>query len=402
MDSLSHDKLFSPSVLRWARDERGMTLEVVATKLSAHFREVTADHIDQWENGKAFPTPSHIKKLAVIYKRPTAVFLLAHHPDDNPLPPDRRTLRDAEDRDFSPEALLVIRRARRVQELAQELDQDLATTRRFKYRKHTSSEDPVALAAAIRSDLEISTQDQFGARRYVDFFEYLRAKIEGTGVLTLRTSRHNGFPTRDARALSFTDQQPYLILVNNKDTEGAKNFSLLHELAHILVREAGICNNFTVFTDRRGKVDTLEVFCNQFAADFLVPSDIFLAHRLLVGKERLATEELESVVGSLALAFKVSRFVILRRLLTHRLVTPDAYREKASEWEQERAPTRRGGKSVPAKTALLSNGVAFTSLVVDARRLDKISAAAAADYLSVKARHLPGVEKELSRYGYGR
>lgn len=401
MDPLPADKLFAPKVLRWARVARGISVEVVATKLSAHFRGLTTEHVEQWENGTTFPTPAHVRKLAALYKRPTAVFLLAHHPDENPLPPDRRTLRAAEDRDFSPEALLVMRRARRVQELAQELDQDFGTTRGFKYRKHAQSEDPVVLAASIRADLGVSLTDQLSARRYAEFFEYLRARIEAAGVLTLRTSRHNGFPTRDARALSFTDRQPYVILVNNKDTEGAKTFSLLHELAHILVREAGICNNFGAFTDHRGRVDTLEVFCNQFAADFLVPSDALLSHRLLVGKTRVEPEELEHLVGSLALAFKVSRFVVLRRLLTHRLVTRETYNRKANEWEKERPPARKGGKAVPARTAVLSNGVAFTSLVVEARRHDKISAAAAADYLSIKARYLPGVEKELNRHAHG-
>src|SRR5688572_526169 len=107
MDPLSADKLFTPSVLRWARDARGISVEVVAAKLSDHFREVTAAQIHDWEAGNAFPTPAHIKRLAAIYKRPIAVFLLAHHPDENPLPPDRRTLRANEEREFSPEALLV-------------------------------------------------------------------------------------------------------------------------------------------------------------------------------------------------------------------------------------------------------------------------------------------------------
>src|SRR5208283_2102332 len=96
---------------------------------------------------------------------------------------------------------------------------------------------------------------QMKFRRYSDFFEHLRMKIEGTGVITLKSGGHNSFPTEDARAFSFTDRQPYVILVNNKDTEGAKTFSLLHEFCHVLVREAGICDNFSTFSGSRGRVD---------------------------------------------------------------------------------------------------------------------------------------------------
>ena len=50
-------------------------------------------------------------------------------------------------------------------------------------------------------------------------------RIEETGILVLKSGGHRRLPLEDARALSFTDRQPYAILINNKDSEGAKNFS---------------------------------------------------------------------------------------------------------------------------------------------------------------------------------
>lgn len=391
--------IFEPSILVWAREKRGMSIDVVAAKLSESFKDISTDLITAWEKGVSHPHPTHVKKLAEIYKRPTAVFLLTSHPEENPLPPDRRTFWKNKNGIFSPEALLAIRRARRIQELAAELDEELGQSKTFKYQKHEISEDPALLAEKMRNALGVSISDQVKSKTYAEFFGYLRKKIEGTGIITLRSGGHNSFPSEEARAFSFTDKQPYIILVNNKDTEGAKNFSLLHEFAHILIRDAGICDNFISFNGQNGKVDTLEVFCNRFAANFLVPETEFLGHRALRERKEIILSELDSTVKTLAASFKVSRFVILRRLLTFNLITAKIYKGKAEEWENEKPPIRKGGRSVPAQAAILTNGVSYSSLVFEAYKREKLSYAAASDYLGVKSKHLPEIEKNLRFHG---
>ena len=219
-------------------------------------------------------------------------------------------------------------------------------------------------------------------------------RIESAGVITLRMGGHQGFDIEDARALSFTDEQPYVILINNKDTEGAKNFSLLHEFGHLLLRAPGICNDFNAFAGN-SHVDPLEVFCNQYAASFLVPADALRAHPALRDKERISLDELDAIVKRLAVAFKVSRFVILRRLLAIGLVLPAIYKKKAAEWAVEVRPRRPGGKNIPPKTALLNNGPTFSRLVFESYRQARISSAAAAEYLSLKSKYLPAIERLL-------
>jgi Zn-dependent peptidase ImmA (M78 family) len=390
---------FEPSVLVWAREKRGISIEIVASKLSESFKDISVSLVAAWEKGVDYPHPSHVKKLAEIYKRPTAVFLLPHPPEENPLPPDRRTFWKKGNEAFSPETLLVIRRARRIQELAAELEEELGQPKDFKYPRHEINEDPTLLAARMRRDLDISLNAQTKAKTYAEFFSYLRQKIEETGVITLKSGGHNSFPSEEARAFSFTDIKPYVILVNNKDTEGAKNFSLLHEFAHILVRDAGICDNFSSFNGQNGKIDTLEVFCNRFAASFLVPEADFREHRALRGRKEITLSEIEPIVKTLATSFKVSRFVILRRLLTFGIVTNKTYKAKAEEWENEKPPLRKGGRSVPSQSAILTNGVAYSSLVFEAYKRDKLSYASTSDYLGVKPKHLPEIEKKLRSHG---
>ena len=58
-------------------------------------------------------------------------------------------------------------------------------------------------------------------------------------------------------------RSPAIIIDQNEKNVGARNFTLFHELCHLLVRQAGISN----FSPR----NAVEAFCNKFAASFLMP-----------------------------------------------------------------------------------------------------------------------------------
>jgi Zn-dependent peptidase ImmA (M78 family) len=396
MTNPSEEIIFEPSILKWAREKRfGPQIDVVAAKLSDSSGGISLELIKDWEGGSAQPTLAQVKTLAEFYKRPLAVFFLDSPPEESSNPPDLRTIGSKDNKVLSPEALLVIRKARRIQEVSHDLYEELGEKPTFKYSKHTSTEDPVKLADKVRSDLSVSIDDQFKFKKYEDFFEYLRAKIEDTGVITLKSGLHDSFPEEDCRAFSFVDKQPFLILVNNKDTEGAKNFSLPHEFAHILLREAGICNNFKSFSN----INKLEVFCNNFAASFLVPEEHFLGHKILRDKIKIREEELDVVVKKLATDFKVSRVVILRRLRTFKFIDPATYDEKIKIWGEEPVFRRKGGGTFSLKTPLLKNGRAYSSLVFEAYRQKKLSYSRVSDYLGLKIKHLPAFEKLLNSHG---
>ena len=65
----------------------------------------------------------------------------------------------------------------------------------------------------------------------------------------------------------------YVIWINSKESELRQNFTLCHEIAHI-IRSAGLSFGFSsgdIYT-KNGQ----ERFCNRFAAAFLMPSDLFI------------------------------------------------------------------------------------------------------------------------------
>jgi Zn-dependent peptidase ImmA (M78 family) len=392
---------FEPSVLRWARQASfGPSIQALRAKWAASWDDFSPNDVEGWERGIGQPTFSQVRKLAEIYKRPLAVFFLSDPPAEKRNPPDLRTIGSQDNRVLSPEALLVIRKARRTQEIAADLLGELGESPAFKYRRYDLQTDASALADEIRRDLVLPVDKQFGFRTYEEFFEYLRGKIESAGVVTLKSGLQDSFPTADCRAFSFADQLPYLIMVNNKDTEGAKTFSLAHEFAHLLLREAGICNNFRSFSERRG-VNPVEVFCNQFAANLLVPMQDLSSHPSLRGIQAVPADQIDQIVAQLVRDFKVSRVVILRRLVTLGLVTPALYRTKTAAWSEELVPPRKPGGQFSLSTAVKKNGAAFSSLVVEAYRRRKISYAAASDYLGLKTKHMSRFEKLIDSHAAG-
>ena len=392
--------MFNPVVLRWARERAfGPRIEALTIKLKTSWKTIGPDVIRGWENGTIQPTFADIRKLAKIYKRSLAVFFLDSPPDELSNPPDRRTIGSRDNEDISPKGLLVIRKARRTQAISEGLYEELGESPSFKYPKYSIRDSAEVLAAGIRSDFSISLREQTRFKKFEDFFEYLRTKIENTGVITLKMGGSDTFPIKDCRAFSLTDPKPYVIVINNADYEGAKNFSLAHEFAHILLREPGICNNFRSFETKNGKINELEVFCNQFAANLLLPKDDFLSHSALKNKKRIEKDEFIPIVKELALDFKVSRVVVLRRMLTLDLIDKFAYAEKIDAWDKEILPRRKKGGSFSVKTIIQKNGMAFSSLVAEAYRQNKISYAAISDYLNINRKHVAGFIERLHSYG---
>lgn len=385
------------AILRWNRERFGISPEILSNKVGKHIAGVTPALVRGWEDGTAKITFTQLKHLAKVSKRPLAVFFLASPPPEKDNPPDRRTFGSRIGKALSPEINVFIRRARRVQDIASELKEELQLPNKFSYGRFSLTDDPVNLAAKIRADFSFPVSDQKTFSKAPDLFTYLRTKIERTGALTLKTTRHNRFPLTDARAFSLVDAEPFVVVVNGSDADVAQIFSLLHEFAHLLVRQAGICNNFRDVAVTDDDVRRLEAFCNRFAAAFLVPADDLRADEHLIGRQSIVTDELDTIVEPLARTFKVSRPVILGRLLALSLISQNAYIEKTREWDSKKPkPKKRGGRTDPSRDAISGHGAAFSSLVIRAYKEKKISYSGIADYLNVRAKYIPRLENLLT------
>jgi Zn-dependent peptidase ImmA (M78 family) len=117
-----------------------------------------------------------------------------------------------------------------------------------------------------------------------------------------------------------------LVFINGADSKAAQMFTLAHELAHLWLGQSALSDvSAGDISD-----NAIETWCNQVAAELLVPMDVFLA-------ELVADEPLSETLSRFARRFKVSTLVVLRRLAdAGRLDRNDFFRAYRDELEHLR------------------------------------------------------------------
>lgn len=379
-------------VLVWARKSIGRSVGEVASRL-----HVNENLVMRWESGEKNPTLNQVRTLAGYYKRPLAAFFLPEPPEEPPLPKDFRTLPGEDILPLSPKTRLALRRARRLQSLTKELNPDFPGDIAARIGRASLSDDPDSLAAEVRNQFGVTSQVQFGWEKDSDALDEWRKRVEDQGVLVFQMS----WPLEEARAFSIAEGDIPVIVLNTKDHVRARVFSLLHEFGHLLLDEGGICDPIrgllwaaSETTTHAEDIRSVEIFCNHFAGALLVARDDLLGHHLVVREDR-PREWPNRTLGRLAKEFKVSREVILRRLLISRRTSRQFYQIKHEEWEtkaRERQERKGGGRRDPPKECVQHNGAPFVSLVLESYRNDRITCSDVSDYLNIRLKHLPKVE----------
>lgn len=379
-----------PAVLVWARESMGRTIKEVASHLGE-----SEELVRDWEAGQMQPTLSQLKTLARFYKRPLAAFFLPSPPEEPSVPHDFRTLPEGIERQLSPKTRLAMRQARRLQSIASELNDGLngVSSALDRIGRASLSDDPEALAFKVRDILGISLDEQLSWQKETDALDRWKKSVECLGILVFQMS----MPLEEARAFSFTDEGLPVIVINTKDAAKARIFSLFHELGHILLNEGGICDPSKLSSDESSrKAKTIEAFCNFFAGAVLIPRNSLLSHRLVEGKTA-SSRWPERTLASISNDFKVSKEVVLRRMLIAGLTSKEFYQEKHNEWaaKEKKKESAKGIKRDIPKECIQRNGVPLTSLVLDSYRNDKITTSDVADYLGVRVKHIAQIERLL-------
>lgn len=379
-----------PAVLVWARESMGRTIEEVA----AHLGE-SEKLVNEWEAGQKQPPLYQLKALARYYRRPLAAFFLPNPPEEPSLPKDFRTLPEESEIPLSPKTRLAMRQARRLQSIASELKEDGDSDFLALVGHAEISDDPEALAWKVRAVLGISLEEQLSWEKDTDAMDRWKRSVESLGILVFQMP----MPLEEARAFSFTDGGLPVIVINTKDALKARVFSLFHELGHILLNEGGICDPSKFGGEESSKkVRSIEAFCNFFAGAVLIPRESLLCHRSIVGKAPYY-EWPERTLGTISNDFKVSKEVVLRRLLIAGLTSREFYSLKHNEWmRKEKKPDSAKGKGIKRdipKECLQRNGAPLTSLVLDSYRNDRITTSDVADYLGIRVKHIPRIERLL-------
>jgi Zn-dependent peptidase ImmA (M78 family) len=273
---MKHDSVtgVEPEILRWARKSVGLTVTDVADMLKRHPEEIEA-----WEDGRAAPTYPQLEKLAYqIYKRPLAIFFLPSPPEESLPQREFRTLPDADMQTLARDTYLHIRRAHAYQIGLQELFDGHNPAERPIWKAITLSQSQeVALqAAAIRDYLGILLDQQTAWKSDERALKAWRKTIEGCGVFIFKAA----FKQKDISGFCLMDEHLPVIYLNNSTTKTRQIFSLLHELAHLLLSMNGLSKFDTSYIERLPKREKeIERFCNAIAAEVLIPGTDFATRR---------------------------------------------------------------------------------------------------------------------------
>jgi Zn-dependent peptidase ImmA (M78 family) len=375
----------NPRVLVWARERTGKRIEEVAEALGKPPEIIAA-----WESGEAAPTYPQLETLAYkIYRRPIALFFFPEPPDEPDPEHSFRTLPDFELEELSADTRFKIRQARSFQISLDELNGGVNPARSLIFRDiNVRGRSSAQVAQDVRDYLGISLETQ--ARDWrgpEDAFRGWRAAIEEKGVFVFK----DAFKQDDVSGFCLYDVEFPVIYINNSAPATRQIFTLFHELAHILFATNGVTKlNDSYIRALTGESRRIEVFCNRFAADVLVP--LRELHRVTAGR---APDE--ALIVELARHFKVSREVILRRFLDEGLVSRALYETRAREWTEEArsARTQAGDGGNYYATHAVYLGDTYLRLVFRRFYEGALSLEQLADHLNVRPKSVPGLEQRL-------
>jgi len=324
-----------PELLRWAVDRSRLTL----ADLAAAFPK-----LDQWLGGDRQPTYRQLEQFAHKTMTPLGYLFLDKPPDEKLGIPDFRTVGDVPIDRPSPNLLETIHVMKRRQAWMRDYLIEEGQEPLDFVGSSAQTRNVVSLAARIREKLglnhdwaEVHATWEEALRTFRNAAERVGVLVATSAIVGLNTSRH--LDPEEFRGFVLCDEYAPLIFVNGADSKSARMFTLAHELAHLWLGKDALVNLIKMIPHH----DETERFCNQVAAEFLVPG-----HKLVERwNEANAGVKPFYIIGRW---FKVSPVVAARRALDLKLINKAEffafYESDRAEWERRKAQEkeqRRGG-----------------------------------------------------------
>jgi Zn-dependent peptidase ImmA (M78 family) len=291
-----------PPLLKWARARSGIAEEDWDRRFPKY---------EAWLAGDTMPTLKQLGDFAHKTHTPVGFLFLDTPPAEEVPIPDFRTVGDRPVGDgevVSADLLDVVYTCQARQEW---------------YRNHQllNGEDPVgvvgtlttttpvvAAAAAMGEVLGWDADTRAVCRTWSDALARLRENAEAAGVLVMisgivGSDTHRKLQPEEFRGFALADDYAPLVFINGADGKAAQVFTLAHELAHLWLGETALSD----LDPAAVRANAVERWCNQVAAELLVPLEEF---------EALFDpgSDLRAQLDPLAAHFRVSTQVILGRV----------------------------------------------------------------------------------------
>lgn len=359
----------NPNLISWSRMSSGVSVEDAAKRL-----KFTPDAYKRVESGEEHLTLSQLRLLAVLFKRPVAVFFLTETPPQTKRPKDFRGHKG----ELSKKTLVSIRRSRRVQRLAKSfMPKD---TVKELWKRGRDIKDDARLA---REWLGLNDELQVGAASSKDFFD---AAADLLAMNETHVLLHS-FPTTDAQAYSFPEMPRVITISTGDKSIEARLFSLFHELYHIRLGESGLC-----FTNVPQSNYQHERACDEFATNVLMPESLVRRFADAAIKRDMSLEEQLSYLSQ---KVKASKYALLIRLHELDYINEQQVAQQVAQWQKKKGKPSFGRTNRVA-TVLKENGKLFTSRVLDAYQNNRITTSDASSMLSVNQTYLDQVGARIN------
>jgi Zn-dependent peptidase ImmA (M78 family)/transcriptional regulator with XRE-family HTH domain len=373
----------NPAMADWARMTANITVEAAAKRLG-----IKVERLLSWETGTDNPSIPQLRSLAKLYHRPIAAFYLPAPPRNFTVAKDFRRLPDQPPIAYSTALLFAIRVADYRRDVVLALEPETPPVNFV--GSATADERGEVLASRARGLLGVSLEDQ---RAWKDQYAALNGWKNGLEELGVLVFHFSGVDPHEVRGFSLCERVLPVIALNGADAPNGRVFTLIHEMGHLLLGEGGSCD-LAELSHPSAPVLPVEAFCNAFAGAMLVPGDALVVDPVVARAAATSTWTDEDL-DRLATRFRVSREVLLRRLLTLGRTSLDFYQRWRASLPTEHKQKAKGRPGV-AVMAVRDVGKPFARLVIDAYRSNMLTGGDVSELLGIRLRHVPAIEARLA------
>lgn len=382
-------------IITWGLKRLGVNADQIANTV------MPADNIKAWERGDSYPTENQAELLAHKLQIPYLVLFLSEPPPAETIPiPDLRTRSGKRVNAPSREFISVINDALSRQDWFRDYAQANGRQKLGFVGRFKRTDPAVDVAANMRSVLRINQDFRSQSRNWEEYLRRLITRVESVGILVMKSgvmghSTRHRLSVGEFQGFAICDPFAPVVFINDADFRAAQIFTLAHELAHLWIGETGISDS-TLLERSDSEISQIEQFCNQVAAEFLVPEKSF---NVSWQKSRTTKENLHRLTQH----FWVSSLVALRRAYdlekidyeNFKLAADEEYsRFRASEAKRKNAEEKRKSKGQFWSTFKLRNSVLFSDTVASSVRTSKTTYTEASQLFGVS---ISTVERFLRR-----
>lgn len=299
-----NEAIISPEMLQWAINRAGLSIKKLHKKTS------------KWLSGEAKPTFKQATSIAKKLQIPFGYLYLKSPPQEQEIIPDLRTI----DNIAKKEPSLLLKTIIADMSVKQEWYKDYIKNTDYHIDKVVGRFQINDNKDLVCKDIEknLNLKDLIGKRQKKEYMlNQLIQRIENLGILVMRDSILRGntkapLSLEEFRGFTIYDDLAPLIFINTRDSKAGQIFTLLHEIAHLWIGQGGLSD---VKYNSNNKI---ELYCNEIAANILMPIDMISAEFKNAGDEWL---------NDLSNIFSVSTFSVLNRLRTLEILDYKDYKE---------------------------------------------------------------------------